>query len=83
MHITAGILGSVYDLPLFRDTQDQLTKLVTSKPGEPSKILADKESIGFKEDRPLQLVTPYKKPAHGTLRPTGPMEIMTWLLSGS
>jgi hypothetical protein len=68
MHITARILGSVYDLALFRDTQDQLTKLVTSKPGEPTKILADKGFIGFRKYRPLQLVTSHKKPAHGMLR---------------
>jgi hypothetical protein len=69
MYITAGIPGSVHDLALFRDTQDQLTKLVTSKPGEPTNIPADKGYIGFREDSPLQLVTPHKKPAHGTLKP--------------
>jgi hypothetical protein len=42
IHIPAGIPGSLHDLALFRDTQDQPTKLVMSKPGEPTKILADK-----------------------------------------
>jgi hypothetical protein len=69
IHITAGIPGSVQDLALFRDTQDQLTKSMTSKPGESTKPLADNGDIGFREDGPLQLVTPEKKPAHGTLRP--------------
>jgi hypothetical protein len=41
---------------------------VTSKPGEPTKILADKGYISFRESL-LQLVTPHKKPADGTLRP--------------
>jgi hypothetical protein len=43
-------------------------KVLTSKPGEPTKILADKGYIGFKKDSPLQLMMPYKKHAHGTLR---------------
>jgi hypothetical protein len=57
MYITAGIPWSVYDLALFRGTQDQVTKLVTSKLGEPTKILADKRYIGFREDHSFQLVT--------------------------
>jgi hypothetical protein len=66
---TTGIPGSVHDLALFKDTQDQPTKLVTSKPGEPTKILADKRCIGFREDSPLQLVIAHKNAAHGMLRP--------------
>jgi hypothetical protein len=69
MHITTGIPGSVHNLALFRDTQDQPAMLVTSKPGKLAKILADKGYIGFREDRSLQLVTPHKKPAHETLIP--------------
>jgi hypothetical protein len=69
LYITTGIPGSVHHLGLSRDTQDQLTKLATSKPGEPTKILADKRYIAFREDSPLQLVTPHNKPAHEKLRP--------------
>jgi hypothetical protein len=69
MHITAGIPGSVHDFALFRDIQDQLTKLVTSKPGEPTKILADNGYISFREDSPLQFATLHKKPDNATLRP--------------
>jgi hypothetical protein len=43
MYVMPGIPGSVYDLALFRDIQDQLTKLVTCKPGELTKILAELE----------------------------------------
>jgi hypothetical protein len=82
MPITAGIPGLVHDPALFRDTQDQLAKLVRSKPGEPTKILADKGYISFREDSPLQFVTPHKKTANGTLRPRAAVRIMTWLLSG-
>jgi hypothetical protein len=42
---------------------------VTCKPGEPTKVFADKGYIGFRDGSPLQLVTPHKKPAHGKLRP--------------
>jgi hypothetical protein len=69
MYVTAGIPGSVHDFSLFRDSQNQLTKLVTLKPGEPTKLHGDKGYIGFREDSPLQFVMPHKKPARWTLRP--------------
>jgi hypothetical protein len=69
MYITAGTPGSVHDLTLFSDTQNQLTKSVTSKPGEATKILADNRYIGFREDSLVQRATPHQKPAHGMLRP--------------
>jgi hypothetical protein len=69
MHITAAIPRSLHDLALFRDTPDQLTKLVTSKPDEPTNILSNKEYIGFREDSLVQFVRPHQKSAQRTLRP--------------
>jgi hypothetical protein len=63
----ADVPGSVHDLALFRSTVTELEELVTSKPNEPTKILADKGYIGFTDSQTLQLMTPYNKPRNGIL----------------
>jgi hypothetical protein len=67
LHAVAGVPGSVYDLMLFRSTVTELEELVASKPNESTKILADKEYIGFTDSQILQHMTPSKKSRNGVL----------------
>jgi hypothetical protein len=55
----------VHDLKVFRRTLNDLYRLLEDRPNEPTKILADKGSIGFNNSPLVQLVTPHKKPPHG------------------
>jgi hypothetical protein len=70
MRFFAGVEVSVHDLEVFRRTLNDLYRLLKDHPNEPTKILADKGCVGFKNSPLAKLVTPHKKPPHGFLSDT-------------